>query len=154
MVTTHIIFQIKETSTIMVTLYLELVKFILALQLSFSAPQQNHLVHMLHGIILCEGRKNITQLQRATNGYRHLSSMTRFLKSSPWSVNRAQRRRLQFLQERIRLERLKQGDQRSITFLIIDDTSCKKDNSTTHMEGLDFHFAHDESKSVWSLLTL
>lgn len=134
----------------MVTLYSELVKFVFALQLRFSAPQQNHLVHMLHGIILCEGRKNITQLHRSTSGYRHLSCMTKFLKHSPWSVNRAHRRRLQFLQERIRLERLKLGDQRSITFLIIDDTCCKKDASTKHIEALNYHFAHDESKSIWS----
>jgi SRSO17 transposase len=137
-------------SNTMVTLYSELVKFIFVLQLRFTAPQQNHLVHMLHGIVLCEGRKNITQLQRAAKGYRHLSCMTKFFKHSPWSVNRVQKRRLQFLQERIRRERSKRGDPRSIIFLIIDDTCCKKDVSTQHMEGLDFHFAHDESKSTWA----
>ncbi|WP_239717383.1 transposase [Paenibacillus sp. 19GGS1-52] len=50
----------------------------------------------------------------------------------------------------MRTERSKIGDHRSITFLIIDDTCCKKDASTKHMEALDYHFAHDENKSMWS----
>jgi hypothetical protein len=35
-------------------------------------------------------------------------------------------------------------------FFIVDDTSCKKDPSTKRIEGLDYHFAHDDGKSVWS----
>ncbi|SEP12151.1 DDE superfamily endonuclease [Paenibacillus sophorae] len=37
-----------------------------------------------------------------------------------------------------------------IIFLLVDDTSCKKRVTTRQMEGLDFHFAHDEGKGVWS----
>lgn len=44
----------------MVSLYLPLVKFILALKLEFSKPQLGHLFTLVHGIILCAGRKNIT----------------------------------------------------------------------------------------------
>jgi hypothetical protein len=46
----------------MVSLYLPIVKFILALKLEFSKPQLNHLFTLVHGIILCAGRKNITQI--------------------------------------------------------------------------------------------
>lgn len=60
-----------------------IVKFILMLNLNFSRPQMNHMVHMMHGIILCEGRKNISQIHNKTAQYRDLSCITRFLKESP-----------------------------------------------------------------------
>lgn len=134
----------------MVTLYAAIVKFLFALQLQLSAPQFNHLLHFVHGIILCEGRKNISQIRGATDDYRDLSCMTKFLKNSPWNANRMQRRHMQFLMDQIRRKRAKRGDTRPITFIIIDDTSCKKDKSTRVMEELDFHYSHNDGKSVWS----
>lgn len=134
----------------MVTFYMAIVKFLLALRLQMSKPQFNHLLHFVHGIILCEGRKNVSQIRGATDNYRDLSCMTRFLKNSPWNGNRMQRRHIQFLIEKIRRERAKRGDQRPITFFILDDTSCKKDKSTKYMEALDFHYSHNDGKSVWS----
>ncbi|WP_127581029.1 transposase [Paenibacillus koleovorans] len=134
----------------MVTFYTAIVKFLLALRLELSGPQFNHLLHLVHGIIVCEGRKNISQLRRSTGEYRDLSCMTKFLKNSPWNANRLQRRHMKFLMEKIQRERTRQGDRRAITFFIVDDTSCKKDTSTKHIEGLDFHYSHNEGKSVWS----
>lgn len=129
----------------MVNLHAAIVKFLFALQLGFSAPQLRHLVSLVHGIILCEGRKTITQIQLAAGTDRHLSSATRFLNESPWSVNHLQRKRLALLLSHVR----KQKGNR-VVFLLIDDTSCKKNQSTRRMEELDFHFAHDEGKAVWS----
>jgi hypothetical protein len=57
---------------------------------------------------------------------------------------------MQFVIETLRKQRAKKGDTRTPVFYIIDDTSCKKDKSTKKMESLDFHYAHDEGKSVWS----
>lgn len=134
----------------MVTFYTAIVKFIFALQLQMSTPQRNHLLHLVHGIILCEGRKNISQIRNATGDYRDLSCITKFLKHSTWCVNRMQRRRIQFLIEKLRQARAKQGDHRPITFFIVDDSSCKKDKSTKHIEGLDFHYSHEDKKGAWS----
>jgi SRSO17 transposase len=134
----------------MVTFYTAIVKFILALRLQMSEPQLNHLLHIVHGIILCEGRKNISQIRNASGDYRHLSCITKFMKNSTWCVNRMQQRRMHFLMEKIRREHSKQSDHRPISFFIIDDTSCKKDHSTKHIEGLDFHYSHNDGKSVWS----
>lgn len=50
----------------------------------------------------------------------------------------------------IRRARKKQGNDRPIIFLIIDDSGCHKNRSTKTMEALDFHFSHTEGKSVWS----
>ena len=94
----------------MVSLYLPIVKFILALKLEFSKPQLDHLFTLVHGIILCAGRKNITQIRHAARGDRHLSNVTNFLNHSPWCVNRMQRRRMQFVMEKIRAKRAKSGD--------------------------------------------
>lgn len=105
---------------------------------------------MVHGIILCTGRKNITQIRNAARQDCHLSSVSNFLNHSPWSMNRLQRRRMQFVMERIRKKRAKQGDHRRIIFFIVDDTGCKKDQTTRKMEGLDYHFSHPDGKSVWS----
>ena len=134
----------------MVTFYLSIVKFVFALKLQLSKPQRNHLLTLVHGIILCAGRKNITQIRNAAREDCHLSSITNFLNHAPWCVNRFQRRRMKFVMETVRKQRRKKGDSRAISFLIVDDTSCKKDNSTKKMEGLDFHYAHDAGKSVWS----
>jgi hypothetical protein len=133
----------------MVTLYMPIVKFILAIKLEFSKPQMSHLFTLVHGIILCAGRKNITQIRNATRQDRHLSSVTHFLNHSPWCVNRMQRRRMQFTMEKIRAKRLRCGDARSLVFLIVDDTCCKKDKSTKKMEALSFQYSHDDGKPVW-----
>lgn len=139
----------------MVSLYLPIVKFILALKLEFSKPQLGHLFTLVHGIILCAGRKNITQIQHAAKSHRHLSNVTHFLNHSPWCINRMQRRRMHFVMERIRAKRLKGGDARTLVFLIVDDTCCKKDKSTKKMEALSFQYSHEDGKSVWchSLVT-
>ncbi len=134
----------------MVNFYPLIVKFILLLNLNFSQPQMNHLLHMIHGIILCEGSKNISQIRNKTTQYRDLSCMTRFLKESPWNVNRLQKRRMQFLMDTIRKSHMNKGDDRSVVFLVVDDTNCRKDRSTKHMEGLDFHYSHEDGKSAWS----
>jgi SRSO17 transposase len=133
----------------MVSLYLPIVKFILALKLEFSKPQRNHLFTLIHGIILCAGRKNITQIRNATRQDRHVSSVTNFLNHAPWCVNRMQRRRMQFVIEKIRTKCAKHGDSRRLVFLIVDDTCCKKDTSTKKMAALSFQYSHEDGKSVW-----
>jgi SRSO17 transposase len=135
---------------VMVSFYSAIVKFVVALGISLSKPQFHHLISIMHGIILAEGRKTITQIREHTGKDRDLSTMTRFLKESPWCANRVQRRRMEHLMRTIRRAREKEGDTRPIIFLIIDDTGCRKDVSTRKMEGLDFHFSHTEGKSVWS----
>lgn len=133
----------------MVSLYLPIVKFIFALKLEFSKPQLGHLFTLVHGIILCAGRKNITQIQQATRGDRHLSNVTNFLNHSPWCINRMQRRRMHFVMDKIRTKRAKSGDSRQLVFFIVDDTCCKKETSTKKMEALSFQYSHEAGKSVW-----
>jgi hypothetical protein len=133
----------------MVSLYLPIVKFILALKLEFSKPQLNHLFTLVHGIILCAGRKNITQIRNATRQDCHLSSITNFLNHAPWCVNRMQRRRMQFIMEKIQAKRMKNGDARRLVFFIVDDSCCKKESSTKKMEALSFQYSHEAGKSVW-----
>ena len=137
-------------SNTMVTFYSYLVKFVIALRLEFSKPQWNHALTFMQGIILTDGRKTVSQIRRSTHKRRDLSCMTRFLNESPWCPNRATRRRIQFMMEKIKRKRAKKGDTRPIAFLIIDDTQSKKDRSTKRMEGLDNHFSHSDGKSVWS----
>lgn len=134
----------------MVSFQTAIVKFILALGLQISKPQMNHMLNFIHGIILTDGKKTIEQIRRTTHEPCALSNMTRFLNESPWCPNRVTRRRLQFMIEKIKRKRAKQGDTRPIVFFIIDDTQSKKDRSTKKMEGLDEHFSHSDGKTVWS----
>ncbi len=133
----------------MVSLYLPIVKFILALKLEFSKPQLNHLFTLVHGIILCAGRKNISQIRNAVRRDCHLSSITNFLNHSPWCVNRMQRRRMQIILEKIRAKRIQNGDSKRLVFFIVDDSCCKKDATTKKMEALSFQYSHEEGKPVW-----
>jgi len=137
-------------SNSMVTFYSYIVNFIFALGLGLSKPQMHHLLTFIHGIILTDGRKTVSQIRRYTHESRDLSCMTRFLNESPWCPNRVTRRRIQFMMNKIKKIRAKQGDTRPLTFLIIDDTQSKKDRSTNRMERLDHHYSHSDGKSVWS----
>lgn len=104
LVTTHTTFSKKRgCPNSMVSVHVAIVKFILSLQLEFSAPQIGHLISIVNGIILCEGRKNISTIRDAAGKPRHLSSTTRFLNESPWSVNRMQRRRMERIMQHIRI---------------------------------------------------
>ncbi|PLR75298.1 hypothetical protein CU633_21845 [Bacillus sp. V3-13] len=134
----------------MVSFHTTIVKFVLALGLTLSKPQMKHLLSYMHGIILAAGRKNVTQIMNSTGKKRDLSSMTRFLKESPWCPNRVQRRRMSFLMEKIRKDREKAGDSRPIIFFIMDDSSCRKTPAARKMERLDFHHSHADGKSIWS----
>jgi SRSO17 transposase len=134
----------------MIIVYQAIVKFILSLRLDLSAPQMNHVITMIHGVILCEGKKNITQINKAAGELRDPSCVAKFLKWSPWTPNRMQRRRIDHLIKKIQSKRKQQGDTRSVVFFIVDDTVCQKDRSTKAIEGLDFHYSHSEGKPVWS----
>nr|WP_263325081.1 transposase [Neobacillus sp. Marseille-Q6967] len=59
-------------------------------------------------------------------------------------------RPIKFIHSHIRQARAQSGDNQPIVCLIIDDSQCKKDRSTTSIEGLDNHFSHSEGKSIWS----
>ena len=133
----------------MVTVYSHIVNFILLLQLSLSKPQRNHLLSIMHGIVLCDGRKTITAMRRQTKTNRDLSCMTRFLSESPWNHHTINRQRRRFLQQLVRREQKKCPD-KQLVFLLVDDTGCMKNATTRKMERLDFHFLHAEGKTVWS----
>jgi SRSO17 transposase len=134
----------------MIIVYQTIVKFILSLRLGLSIPQTNHVIAMVHGVILCEGKKNVTQINKAAGEPRDPSCVAKFLKCSPWVPNRMQRRRREHLIKKIQSKRKQRGDTRSVIFFIVDDTVCQKDSSTKCIEGLDFHYSHSEGKPVWS----
>lgn len=83
----------------------------------------NHLLTYIHGIILTDGRINISQIRRSTNENRNLSCITRFMNKSPWCPNRVTRRRPQFVMNHIQKFRSKAGDN---------------------------HFSHSDGKTIWS----
>jgi hypothetical protein len=64
----------------------------------------------------------VTQIRNAARQECHVSSVTNFLNHSPWCINRLQRRRMQYIMETIRKQRVKKGDTRSLLFFIVDDT--------------------------------
>lgn len=134
----------------MISFYSSIVNFIFALRLGLSKPQLNHTLNFVHGIILTDGKKTVSQIRRSTHEPRDLSCMTKFLNESPWCPNRVTRRRLKFMMGKIKKKRAKQGDTRPIAFFIIDDTQSKRDPSTKQMERLDHHYSHSDGKTVWS----
>lgn len=109
-----------------------------------------HLLSLVHGIILCAGRKNITQIRNAVRQDGDLSDSTHFLNHAPWCANRMQRRRMKFMIQKLRKQRIKKGDSRHLVFIIINDTNSKKDKFTQKMEALEFHYSHEDGKSMWS----
>ncbi|XID92062.1 transposase [Paenibacillaceae bacterium WGS1546] len=56
---------------------------------------------------------------------------------------------MQFILEKIRTKHEKRGDDRSLIFILVDDTCCKKETSTKKMEALGFQYSHEAGKSIW-----
>ena len=130
----------------MVTANQLLIKFLLSLNLSFSRPQMDYLVRFVQGILLSPGKRTVSNIHRASWKERDASCYIRFLNESPWNEVCLQKKRQRFLRERLLL---KPSEQPSTGFLILDDTSNRKNVQSRHIEGLNFHYSHTEQKSVW-----
>lgn len=127
-----------------VTNSVELVKFIFALKLSLSRPQQQHVLNMADAILVSEERKTIANLNRQLVEAKDDSSVHHTFRDSPWQAQDVRYQVLVLLvrtatqlARALRLEK--------IICLSLDDALCEKDKATTHLEAVDIHHDHNAS---------
>jgi hypothetical protein len=132
-----------------VTVSQNIIKSLSYMKSFLSKPQISYVAQFVLGIILCPGKRTVSNIQRTNLFNRDISCFTRFLSESPWNHHYTKEQRLKHVSKYLKREREKTS-KATVGFLIIDDTACKKDSTTKSIERLDFHYSHLEGKSVWS----
>lgn len=121
--------------------------YILELNLPYSSALKNHMINLVSGITVTEGSKNLSSIYSKLTCNRHRSTGSRFLGSYSWNHEYVTDERIFHAISEI--SNTSKND--DVGFLIIDDTLSKKDTSTKHIKGLDFHNSHsDGNKPMWS----
>jgi hypothetical protein len=64
-----------------------LIAFIVALQLALSAPQREHVLNVVEGLIVGQGRKTLSDLCRLRVGRPDPKTMADTFRESPWTAN-------------------------------------------------------------------
>jgi len=123
----------------------QLVTFLNKLELPLTAPQKRHLTNLVDAILVTEGKKTIANLQRQLVEAPDPSNMADFLRISPWSSAKVRRKLQRFLVLRaVEIAKAK-GDSRVI-LIAVDDSIAQKDEHTSHLEVVDWHYDHLKGK--------
>jgi hypothetical protein len=107
----------------------------------FSKPQFRNFSTYTLGLVTCEGKKNIANINRSFMNAKDQSSLNRFLTQSPWNLQRLEEKRLSLARNRLPVEEGSTG------YLIIDDSINRKTGKL--MEEAGYHFDSAEGKAVW-----
>lgn len=119
-----------------------IINYILELNLPYSSALKNHMVNLVSGITITEDSKNISSISNKLTCNIHRSTGSRFLSS--WNHEYVNKERIFHAISKFS----NTSKDTDVGFLIIDDTLSKKDTSTRHIEGLDFHNSHTDSNKL------
>jgi hypothetical protein len=113
----------------------------------FTKPQFRNFSTYTLGLIACEGKRNVENINRHFMEARDQSTLNRFITASPWSLPLLEAQRLALAREGLPV---RQG---STGYLLIDDTINEKTGH--HMEEAGYHYDSSQGKPVWghSLVT-
>lgn len=131
---------------------LQLVSFIGCLGIVMSDPQRRHLLQVLDGLLMCSGRKTISNLYRQHVSQPDPKNGADFFRESPWDEVGMSRQRKQTLMVQL----LNIGQKLGLGQVIkisIDDSLGKKGKATKQLEAVDIQHNHSESsgkKQVYS----
>lgn len=121
-----------------------LLNFVLSLQLSLSHPQRRHIERLVEALIVSQGRKTLAQLYRQWVDAPDESSVSDFLRVSPWSAEEMNQSVSAFgLSELLRQAEL-EGLAR-VVYVSLDDSLTSKAKATHALEGVDIHHDHNAS---------
>jgi len=123
----------------------KLVAFLSALKLALYQPQIRHLTQIIDTLLVSDTKKTLSNLYRYLEEEPDPKTAADFLRESPWqpeAINR--RRKLYMLQKFLEFAQLLGL---APTILVsVDDSLGEKDKATRHLEAVDFHHNHNESK--------
>jgi hypothetical protein len=122
-----------------------LLAFLLAIECALTQPQREHVLNVIEGLIVGQGRKTLSDLCRLRVGRPDPKAMADTFREGPWTANMIRSPLRHFLVKgalalavRARLKQL--------IFLSLDDSLSVKDKATRHLEGVDWHHDHTESR--------
>lgn len=116
-------------------------RFIVGLHLSLSKPQIGHILRVSEAIIVTEGKKTLSAMNRECVDAPDESAVADFFRQSPWSGQEIQRPLRKFVIAYLLLMAEEQGYEPIIS-AIIDDSTSRKDKDTKKLEGVDWVFDH------------
>ena len=106
----------------------------------FNKPQHRNFSTYITGIVACEGKKTIKNINNVFTEHRDQSTLNRFITEPSWSLKKLEEKRLKLAREGLPVKHGSTGT------LIIDDTITRKTGE--HMEYTGYHFDHAEGKTV------
>jgi len=119
-----------------------LITFIALLNPALYQPQIRHLLNLVDALLVCNGRKTLTNLYRQITGEPDPKTAADFFRESPWErddvgVGRKRAMLLEFLgyAQKLGIAKLT---------VSLDDSTGKKDKATRHLEAVCFHHDHTE----------
>lgn len=121
-----------------------IVAFISALQLALYQPQKRHLIQLLEALLVCNGRKTLSDLYRLWVGNLDPKTAADFFRESPWKVEAISGPRKRWMLKQMLAFARRLGIE-LIILIGVDDSLGKKGKATRHLQAVDFHHNHTES---------
>jgi len=119
-----------------------LIAFIMLFDLALYQPQIRHLIQLTDALLVCNGKKTLSNLYRQVHGEPDPKTAADFFRESPWGredvgIGRKQAMLLQFLAfaKELGLAKILVG---------LDDSTGKKDKATRSLEAVCYHHDHND----------
>lgn len=123
----------------------ELVAFVTLLALALHRPQIRHLLNLVETMLVCGGRKTLSNLYRHLGEQPDPKTAADFFRESPWEREDVGRGRKQAML--VTLLGIAQKLKLATLLVSVDDSLGKKDKATRHLEAVDFQHNHNDGNS-------
>lgn len=121
-----------------------LATFIFALNLALYQPQIRHLLQIVDALIVCNGRKTLSDLARLFPAAPDPKTLADFFRESPWTVDLIGKPRKKFMLLKTLELAAKAGIELKL-LVSLDDSLGKKGKATRRLEAVDYYHNHTES---------
>ena len=118
--------------------------FFSELEHPLSNPQQQHVMRIVEGLIVGQGRKTLSQLYAHWVDAPDASAVADFLRVSPWS-DECLNQMVGEISLSDMIERVKQDGIPPLVYVSFDDSTTVKDKDTHALEGVDWQHDHNTS---------
>jgi hypothetical protein len=119
----------------------ELCTFVKSLRLPLSAPQLRHVVNVIDGLLVADGRKTLAEIQRQFVSCPDPSNIADSFRIAPWTAEGIRGATETMLIPRA-IEYLERTGYPRRLLINLDDSLALKDPDTRCLQGVDWHYYH------------
>lgn len=123
----------------------KLKEFVEQLELPLSKPQLQHGLNLADAILVTESEKTLAELHRQFVDCVDASNMADNLRCAPWTADEVRQRVGAFLIQ-VAVARARRLDLPKVICISLDDSLEPKDEDTEHLDVVDWHHDHTESR--------